>query len=157
MKKTLLLFCTIPLFCMEQEEKNRDRKGSITVTIDRGYKKKHRAAYKLAHSALNGHTDEHIVNAIGYALEKDREGLLYQKMPQKRAKAKKAVSDKAINQEKAVRYIIKELLEQKEEKEKEAASQSKKKYTVALIGAATTLISTITTALAMYFNQDSAE
>jgi len=108
-------------------------------------------AYKLVHSALNGNSDPHVIELIDRCLNKNKKGLLYPDLPDKRDLLKLAPDlYEQHNRDYVLNYLINELTDNNAHVRQDKKNERKQKYVIAAIGATTTIISTAS-ALLIYF------
>jgi hypothetical protein len=155
MKYFVLIFCTIPLICMETEENfRRSRSDSLTCSLQaRGIMP---VAYDAVHLALNGNTDDHVITIVNTAIIKNYYTKIY---PDLREQRKKLVDNITMSRDEVITYLVHELTECNSKNSERQRKERHMKYNIALIGACatcstallTTLLSSGLTAIMMYY------
>jgi len=158
---TFFLMLSLNLLCMEDTPiEGKPRSHSITITIqdqtDTVYAQ-NPIAYQMVKLALNGETDRHVVELIGRFMDNNRNGVLYRDLKAERTILGQINDDKSQEaRDNLVRYIIHEMTDNLHQESINSKHQQRQKYIIALIGAGSTIVTSVITAVLMYFSSFSS-
>lgn len=141
-----LLLLVIPCFSMKQEENlTKPRSDSLIISIEA-----HPIANEVVHKALNGQTDDYVIHLIGNAIDKNRKAYYYPNLNKQRELFLSG-SPKSRSRDDLTRYVISELIEDREHQRYEKKRERKMKYAAAIIGGSVSIITAAIGAVSAYF------
>ena len=131
--------------------------SDISVTFEPPQRKmsvelRHPITFKLVQKALNGNTDPYIVELIGKRRDKNKSSSIYPELQRERIYLEKIYETPMDStRDLLVRYIIRELIDERAHMRQQKQKERDEKHTIAIVGAATAVVTTIITAITTYF------